>query len=84
MSGQYVAVSTVTMGPERGGPCRHGCGGTEVSFDVFALDVTGVLRIGEVSLHPPCADLWWCAFCPMVFAVDGRSAHGHMAKRHAA
>lgn len=84
MTGPYVTASTVAMGPERSGQCRHGCDGTEVSFDVYTLDPTGVLRIGEVSMHDECANLWWCAFCPMVFTADGRSAHAHMAKRHAA
>jgi len=83
MAGPYVTVSTVVMGPERAAACRT-CGAHEVSFDVFALDPTGVLRIGEITLCDGCAGRWWCAFCPMVFAADGRSAHGHMATRHAA
>jgi hypothetical protein len=84
MAGQYVTVSTVAPGPERAGPCRYLCGDREVAFDVYALDVTGVLVIGDITLCDTCGARWFCAFCPEIFAADGQAAHRHMLMRHAA
>lgn len=84
MAGPYIEVSVVHTGTEQTGPCRDGCGGTEIASPVVAMDPTGTLPIGELVGCDGCGDRWLCGFCPEVLPFDGKDAHRHMLTRHAA